>query len=83
MDPTKFLLAEKEIPSAWYNIQADLPERLKPSRDLESEDRRAPRTLRSRAAGHVGLPPRCRCEARRRCSVGGRRLNSLRRRKFS
>lgn len=39
MDPTKFLLAEKEIPSAWY-IQADLPERLNPSRDLESEDRR-------------------------------------------
>ncbi len=30
MDPTKFLLAEKDIPSVWYNIQADLPERLKP-----------------------------------------------------
>jgi len=30
MDPTKFLLAERDIPSVWYNIQADLPERLKP-----------------------------------------------------
>ena len=30
MDSTKFLLAEKDIPSAWYNIQADLPEPVKP-----------------------------------------------------
>ena len=30
MEPTKFLLSEKDIPSAWYNIQADLPERVKP-----------------------------------------------------
>src|SRR5256712_8108421 len=27
---TKFLLDEKDIPSAWYNIQADLPEPLPP-----------------------------------------------------
>jgi len=26
--PTKFLLAEKDIPTTWYNIQADLPEPL-------------------------------------------------------
>ena len=30
MEPTKFLLSEKDIPSAWYNIQADLPDRVKP-----------------------------------------------------
>ena len=24
-DETKFLLNEKQIPEAWYNIQADLP----------------------------------------------------------
>ena len=30
MEPTKFLLTEKDIPSAWYNIQADLPDRIKP-----------------------------------------------------
>ncbi len=30
MEPTKFLLTEKDIPSAWYNIQADLPEPVKP-----------------------------------------------------
>jgi len=27
---TRYLLSEKEIPSAWYNIQADLPEPLPP-----------------------------------------------------
>ena len=27
-DTTKFLLEEKEIPEAWYNVQADLPEPL-------------------------------------------------------
>ncbi len=27
---TKFLLPEKEIPTSWYNIQADLPEPLPP-----------------------------------------------------
>jgi tryptophan synthase beta chain len=27
-EPTKYLLAEKDIPTAWYNIQADLPEPL-------------------------------------------------------
>ncbi len=26
--PTKFLLAEKDIPTTWYNIQADLPQPL-------------------------------------------------------
>lgn len=29
-DPTKFSLAESDIPQAWYNIQADLPFRLPP-----------------------------------------------------
>ncbi len=29
-DQTKFVLDEKDIPSAWYNIQADLPEPLPP-----------------------------------------------------
>jgi tryptophan synthase beta chain len=29
-DETKFLLKEKQIPEAWYNIQADLPEPLPP-----------------------------------------------------
>src|SRR5512136_2184540 len=26
MDQTKFILNEKEIPTSWYNVQADLPE---------------------------------------------------------
>ena len=26
MEQTKYTLAEKDIPTAWYNIQADLPE---------------------------------------------------------
>ena len=30
MDKTKFVLDEKDMPSAWYNIQADLPEPLPP-----------------------------------------------------
>ncbi len=29
-DHTRYMLSEKEIPSAWYNIQADLPEPLPP-----------------------------------------------------
>jgi len=29
-EPTKYMLAEKDIPTAWYNIQADLPEALPP-----------------------------------------------------
>ena len=29
-DHTRYLLSEKEIPSAWYNIQADLPEPMPP-----------------------------------------------------
>jgi len=29
-DTTKYLLGEKDIPTAWYNIQADLPEPLPP-----------------------------------------------------
>jgi tryptophan synthase beta chain len=29
-DETKFILSEKRIPEAWYNIQADLPEPLPP-----------------------------------------------------
>jgi tryptophan synthase beta chain len=30
MDKTKFILDEKDMPTAWYNIQADLPEPLPP-----------------------------------------------------
>ncbi|GAH57040.1 unnamed protein product, partial [marine sediment metagenome] len=30
MERTKFILDEKEMPTAWYNIQADLPEPLPP-----------------------------------------------------
>jgi len=30
MDRTKFVLDEKDMPTAWYNIQADLPEPLPP-----------------------------------------------------
>ncbi|MBA7470388.1 Tryptophan synthase beta chain [subsurface metagenome] len=30
MERTKFLLEEKDMPTAWYNIQADLPEPLPP-----------------------------------------------------
>jgi len=29
-DQTKFILSEKEMPTAWYNIQADLPQPLPP-----------------------------------------------------
>ena len=31
MEQTKFILGEKDIPKAWYNIQADLPEPLPPA----------------------------------------------------
>ena len=30
MDEVKILLTEKDIPTQWYNIQADLPEPLPP-----------------------------------------------------
>ncbi len=30
MESTKFLLSEKDIPTAWYNIQASMPNRPKP-----------------------------------------------------
>ncbi|GAJ04160.1 unnamed protein product, partial [marine sediment metagenome] len=30
MERTKFILAEKDMPTSWYNIQADLPEPLPP-----------------------------------------------------
>ncbi|MBE0481807.1 MAG: TrpB-like pyridoxal phosphate-dependent enzyme [Dehalococcoidia bacterium] len=32
MDATKILLTEKEVPTKWYNVQADLPEPLPPLR---------------------------------------------------
>jgi len=32
METTKFMLAEKDMPTHWYNIQADLPEPLPPLR---------------------------------------------------
>jgi len=32
LDQTKFMLTEKEIPTAWYNVQADLPKPLPPLR---------------------------------------------------
>ena len=25
MEQTKFILSEKDIPTSWYNVQADLP----------------------------------------------------------
>jgi tryptophan synthase beta chain len=30
MERTKFILPEEEMPTSWYNIQADLPEPLPP-----------------------------------------------------
>ncbi len=30
MEQTKFILSEKDIPTSWYNVQADLPEPLPP-----------------------------------------------------
>ena len=30
MERTKFILDEKDMPTSWYNIQADLPEPLPP-----------------------------------------------------
>ena len=30
MDQTKFILTEQEMPTSWYNVQADLPEPLSP-----------------------------------------------------
>ena len=41
---TKYLLAEKDIPTAWYNIQADLPEPLPPVLH-RTASRSAPTTL--------------------------------------
>jgi tryptophan synthase beta chain len=32
MERTKFILDEKDMPTSWYNIQADLPEPLPPER---------------------------------------------------
>ena len=32
MEQTKFILSEKEMPTSWYNVQADLPEPLPPIR---------------------------------------------------
>jgi predicted alternative tryptophan synthase beta-subunit len=30
MDSVKYILSEKDMPTRWYNIQADLPEPLPP-----------------------------------------------------
>ncbi len=48
MEPTNFLLTEKDIPTAWYNIQADLPDPVKPM--LQSRNGRAPWSQRPRAS---------------------------------
>src|SRR4030043_2330229 len=32
MEQVKYLLTEKEMPTSWYNVQADLPEPLPPLR---------------------------------------------------
>jgi tryptophan synthase beta chain len=34
-DRTRFLLDERDMPTAWYNVQADLPVPLKPPLDAE------------------------------------------------
>ena len=50
MEDTKILLSEKEIPTQWYNIQADLPEPLPPLRHPETkEPTRLPPPLYARA----------------------------------
>jgi tryptophan synthase beta chain len=38
MDKTKFILEEKDMPTAWYNIQADLPEPLPPLRHPQTKE---------------------------------------------
>ncbi len=38
MERTKFILDEKEMPTSWYNIQADLPEPLPPLRHPETKE---------------------------------------------
>ena len=47
---TKVILTEKEIPTSWYNIQADLPEPLPPLRHpATKEPTRLPPFLYARA----------------------------------
>jgi len=51
MGRTKFLLEEKDMPTAWYNIQADLPEPLPPLRHpATTEPTRLPPPLFTAAA---------------------------------
>jgi len=38
VERTKFILDEKEMPTSWYNIQADLPEPLPPLRHPETKE---------------------------------------------
>ncbi|MFP3898778.1 MAG: TrpB-like pyridoxal phosphate-dependent enzyme [Dehalococcoidia bacterium] len=46
MEQTKFVLPEKEMPTHWYNIQADLPEPLPPLRHpVTKEETRLPPPL--------------------------------------
>ena len=46
METTKFMLAEKDMPTHWYNIQADLPEPLPPLRHpVTKEPTRLPPAL--------------------------------------
>jgi len=50
MERTKFILDEKEMPTHWYNIQADLPEPLPPLRHPQTkEPTRLPPHLYARA----------------------------------
>jgi len=50
MESTKFILDEKEMPTQWYNIQADLPEPLPPLRHPQTKE-------------PTRLPPPLFCEA--------------------
>jgi len=50
MERTKFILDEKDLPTAWYNIQADLPEPLPPLRHPQTKE-------------PTRLPPPLFCEA--------------------
>ncbi|MDI6643149.1 MAG: TrpB-like pyridoxal phosphate-dependent enzyme [Candidatus Hodarchaeaceae archaeon] len=45
MEQTKFLLAEEEIPKAWYNIQADLPTPLDPPLNPATKEPIGPEAL--------------------------------------
>ena len=45
MNPKRVLLSEKDIPTAWYNLQADLPEPVPPPLDPETRQPVSPAKL--------------------------------------